>query len=381
MKRICMLGWYGTETIGDRAILDGILRIFDKSVGEFELIICSLYPFFTERTLIEDGMRYTESAPNGSLSIIDVYDKFGLRKTIEKSDFVIMGGGPIMNLDQLSIIVDGFVYAKKKKKQTCILGAGLGPLRSSYYIELAGELLKYSDYIWFRDTQSCELAKSLYGNKWSYKCMGDPALFSAKDYSESHFVKRENILALNFRSFPAMEYGASKANPDDVINRLLSQFISFDKKIYLVPMHTFNIGGDDRVFLYSLARKYGSDLVQLPERPLSLTETYDLFMKSDFCLGMRYHSVVLQTILNGNNYIVDYTEPHKGKISGFLTNFDLIQKYNNRYINIREPNPNLALDIDSLRAGGLSQFDIRRLYTMIDAMSQNYVDHIKKIFE
>ena len=52
--KITIIGWYGTETIGDRAILSGIFTFFKKAFGEFEVKLGSLYPFFTQRTLNED---------------------------------------------------------------------------------------------------------------------------------------------------------------------------------------------------------------------------------------------------------------------------------------------------------------------------------------
>lgn len=50
-KTVCILGWYGTETLGDRAILDGILSALYLAYGECNILLGSLYPFFTERTI------------------------------------------------------------------------------------------------------------------------------------------------------------------------------------------------------------------------------------------------------------------------------------------------------------------------------------------
>ena len=56
--KIIILGWYGTETIGDRAILDGILNIYGKITSNITCSIASLYPLFTERTLLMDSSIY-----------------------------------------------------------------------------------------------------------------------------------------------------------------------------------------------------------------------------------------------------------------------------------------------------------------------------------
>ena len=52
--RILILGWYGTETIGDRAIFAGLMQLLSQSLGDINVTVGSLNPFFTERTLIED---------------------------------------------------------------------------------------------------------------------------------------------------------------------------------------------------------------------------------------------------------------------------------------------------------------------------------------
>ncbi len=58
--KITIIGWYGTETIGDRAILAGLISFFDKSYVNFEIKLGSLYPFFSERTINEDYSFYKE---------------------------------------------------------------------------------------------------------------------------------------------------------------------------------------------------------------------------------------------------------------------------------------------------------------------------------
>ena len=46
MLRVCITGWYGTETLGDRAILIGIVGILKNFSKEIEISLLSFYPFF-----------------------------------------------------------------------------------------------------------------------------------------------------------------------------------------------------------------------------------------------------------------------------------------------------------------------------------------------
>ena len=126
-KTVCILGWYGTETLGDRAILDGILSALYLAYGECNILLGSLYPFFTERTIYEDGEIYKNTAPGCNITIFDIKEKTR-GHYIEKSDVVIMGGGPIMELNLLYLIYNCFKNAKSYGKKIIVLGCGIGPL-------------------------------------------------------------------------------------------------------------------------------------------------------------------------------------------------------------------------------------------------------------
>lgn len=58
----------------------------------------------------------------------------------------------------------------------------------------------------------------------------------------------------------------------------------------------------------------------------------ELFGDVYFYIGMRFHSVVFQTIISGRNYILDYTEPNKVIISSFIKDIDEEKYFCNRYI-------------------------------------------------
>ncbi len=98
---ICIVGWYGTETLGDRAILDGILAVFNQIAGEYTCHLGSLNPFFTERTLLEDYSIYKKTSPGCQIKLFDEKSTKEMREAVADSDYVIMGGGPIMDLAEM----------------------------------------------------------------------------------------------------------------------------------------------------------------------------------------------------------------------------------------------------------------------------------------
>ena len=332
---VCIIGWYGTETIGDRAILDGIINIYYSMGSILHVHLGSLYPFFTERTLYEDSYKTIYSGIN--IDTFDIYDDKKTKHIVNCSDHVIMGGGPLMDLDEMYLLLRTFEYAKKIHKTTCLVGCGYGPLRKTEYIRVADELIKCSDIVIFRDSES--ISEYQKNGKESVKCkfLEDPAIISALKYKEKFENKEtKGTAVVNFRDYPSDYYGEGSFGIDKairVINDLLNQT---DYDITLMPMHTFFIGGDDRVFLNEVLNATDSNRVQTPSRPLSLFETYSLISNASICVGMRYHSVVLQTILNGNNYIINYTKKNTGKISAFVKSIDNSDFYYNRIYHIND---------------------------------------------
>ena len=145
-----------------------------------------------------------------------------------------------------------------------------------------------------------------------------------------------------------------------------------DKEIRLIPMHYFYIGGDDRVFLNSIALDLKLENIKVQNPNLTLKETIEIYQNAYFNVGMRFHSVVLQTIASGKNYVIDYTEPKKGKIFGFLSDIDKDEFYTKRSISLQEDTITVDIieEIDK-------KFDIDD-FVVIDRL-KIYIEELKEI--
>ena len=338
MIKLCILGWYGTETLGDRAILDGILNIFAAKYQKIEIKLASLYPFFTERTLLEDADLYSKSSNNAKIEIIDEFKKEEIKSAINNSDIVIMGGGPLMQIKELKIILESFKYAKRKNKKTIILGCGLGPLNNDKMtIDLISQIFKYSDTIIFRDKVSAQTAEKLYGSKYKYIYSFDPAVISVLKFKNTYIPQKKDYIACNIRKHKSKEYGCDiKEDFDKILADFLIKISSKKGKIRFIPMHTFTIGGDDRLYQAHIKQLCTKDTFFPLEKPFSLYELYKIYSDASYCIGMRYHSILCQLLLNGNNIILDYTNPKDGKIISFLQDiYENVDVIKNSYVNLQ----------------------------------------------
>ena len=342
--KITIVGWYGTETIGDRAILAGLISLFNKSFDNFVINLGSLYPFFSDRTLKEDYFFYKEIIKKDTkIRIFNSKNFKELDDAINSSDFIAMGGGPLMDLEELFMLEYAFKKAKHKGIKTALLGCGIGPLFHKKYRKSVAQTVQNSDLIILRDSESKNhleeigkeqkiITERIYTNI-------DPAVECALQFNlENKKTNEESYIAVNLREFPTSY--AKDGNAKN-INKDLNQFIRVlshnfpDREIRLIPMHYFYVGGDDRVFLNTIAIGLKCENITVNNANLSLKETIQVYQKAYFNIGMRFHSVVIQTVVSGKNYVLDYTEPKKGKISGFLRDIDTNGFYKKRYISLQ----------------------------------------------
>ena len=335
---IVIIGWYGTETIGDRAILAGIVFLFSKVIDQFNIQIGSLYPDFTKRTLLEDNAFYKDITgfKLNDILVFNSLNKRELKKKISQSDLVIIGGGPLMDIEQMYMLDYAFKYAKSRKIKTCVLGCGWGPLKTTEFKKVAQSIIKHADLTIFRDCDSLKQYTELSGinkNEKIYSSI-DPAFFCAFIFKRKHFQQTKKYIAVNFRDISLDLYDGDANKNEDFFIQILSELSKIGLPIHLVPMHTYHIGGDDRALLNKLSFRLNDCDIIVHNDPLTLEEVMTLYQDATLCIGMRFHSVVLQTVLNGKNIILDYTDPEKGKIISMMKELDIISDYKNKYMSL-----------------------------------------------
>lgn len=385
---VCIVGWYGTETIGDRAIIAGIYSLLSKSFNSININLGSLYPFYSKRMLSEDqDLLDLILDKKINITIFNSRKREELDEVIEKSDFVIMGGGPIMHISELHMVEYAIKNAKRKGKKTGIIGCGIGPIFVDEFKKSTINIINNSDIVILRDEKSkenlinifSEFNEKLDSNR--IKVSFDPAVECALCYMEkANLMEKQETkeIMINLRDFP-IEYSNDGDGKD--INLMLEKFIldvsnKFANDIIrLIPMHYFHIGNDDRVFLNSIKLKNNLNNVVVQNEILSLKDTMDKFISAKFNVGMRFHSVVLQTILSGKNFILDYTEPNKGKISGFISDIDKDNFYDTRFVSLQQ--------INEISPEILNESKIKQEFLYDTAEIKNnleiYLDELRKI--
>jgi len=352
MAKIALIGWYGTETIGDRAILSGLFDVFGRLFDCCEIALGSLYPLLSERTVRDDSpfwMHCFGQCPF-AVRVFNSRELTTLTKEIRQTDYVVLGGGPLMDLGEMYMVEYAFQTARRYHKPCLILGSGWGPLKNLAYIQCALNIIRLADVCIFRDEVSrAEVSRRMPKLAENAVVAGDPAMLAADVFLRDCSAESaaEDFIAVNFRDNP-LGYGlGADFNAIEQFKVILDSLICIGLPIVLVPMHTFYIGDDDRVILNRLAQFYDDSTVSVQNRVVSLQETMGIYYRAKLAVGMRFHAVLLQTILNRRNYIVDYTDAKSGKIMGLINLLNIQNQLQNRYISLESNSGLLSFDLNT----------------------------------
>ena len=324
---VCIVGWYGTETIGDRAILAGIMTLLFETYGEVSIRLGSLHPLFSQRTVKEDAIFWEELA--GCSVDVELFDSTyagELKKAIASSDLLLIGGGPLMDLREMHMLSFAFRTARRQGVMCGVFGCGIGPVKKKVYWKVLEEILNTADFVVLRDSLSySEFERTGLNENDSIHVGIDPAAYCALQYRQ-HNPPPERVrqIPINFRALSA-DYiqGDAPQRFDafacDLVRRVAGRYE--DHEILLLPHHYFCFGGDDRRFLNRLKFKAGVDNVRVQNIPLSLKETMDEFSSATACIGMRFHAILLMSILCPRCRFLNYTGA-TGKTMGYLQMID-----------------------------------------------------------
>ena len=375
LVRVLIVGWYGTETIGDRAILAALLMKFRNAVKEINFTIASIYPFYTQRSYLEDKEFWKkygglEQSIIDNIKIIDSRSPIALRRAIEETNYVVMGGGPLDDMASMYMVEYALMLAKRYKKRTMLYGCGLNVLKKKQFQKSAKRIIENSDIVILRDEKSKMLAQKLgVKNFDNIRVSIDPAVFSILKYKEKNgkSFEKKNYIAINLRDFPSI-YSVGESQSNDVNEKAFAYLDSVvlpRKSIKLVAMNYFAVGKDDRDILNQYFLKTQAKNIEVVNNPLTMEETFKCFAEADQCIGMRFHAVVIQTILNGNNYILNYTDPTQGKISAFIEQIGGEEFYESRMVHLQNQ----------------SECKRLKLTDEIFSYSKSMIDHFDQIYE
>lgn len=330
--KVLIIGWYGTETLGDKAILGGIVNALRLALKDFDIYLASLEPYISRMTI----RQMPELATCSVLSIPDAI------KLVSEMDLIVFGGGPIMATDPLAEMLVIFEHAHQANKPTLIAGCGVGPLGEKHLNQAIKRLLELATHRIYRDEQSMLLAQSLGIDVIDDQVAEDPAWTwldaqMPKLKLPSH-TKKDRLL-LGLRNWPYREYAKElnfseaeklKTSFEREVVATLNLFVDQNPDLQIVPfpMSTNHIGQDDRWFYYRLFRNEPNLLKTIDKSYLrsevSPLRAINVFRSVSVSLTMRFHSLLFSLATGTPTVSIDYTLGH-GKVKFLAERYQVPQ--------------------------------------------------------
>jgi MoaA/NifB/PqqE/SkfB family radical SAM enzyme/polysaccharide pyruvyl transferase WcaK-like protein len=327
-KTALIVGWYGTETAGDKAILWTIIKnLRSRLQPPDKIYLASLYPFISKWTVKEMAL--------GEVEVVETFSR-EFEQICDRVDEVVVGGGPLMDIEALNHMLYSFMRANKSRAVTRIEGCGIGPLVEPLYIKVVAQMMRLADVVTLRDAVSTERCVNEFTLS-DVQTIPDPAtdyveyLKSKPElFNSVPILGKENNVSCFLREWGrdyagsrnSQEYVDLKFNFETELTKLVAAIAQAqDLEVHLLPMHTFQVGGDDRVLNRRLAKDLANWLpesrVHFARSVVSPEEILQSMYSAKFNICMRFHSVLFAETLGVPYLAIDYTEG--GKIKAFLT--------------------------------------------------------------
>lgn len=312
---ILICGWYGTETLGDKAILASIVENIRRMTEQRPIKIISLQPPVTRLTL-------AEIPEIGNAEVISTTDAL---RDIGSSSAIIFGGGPLMAVRELAEMEALFLRAKTLRIPRVIAGCGVGPVGGRAYRAAIRSILSAASSRIFRDRQSLQAAASLGVDVAHDHVAEDPAFGWVSGYRSANLVAsagRPPTVALGLRDWPYLQYAPGMSVKKAVsikealetavisaLERLLTEIPNL--RILPIPFCTHDSGGDDRLVYWKMSRRSTKLREALDTSTigcdLGASEYIRRMGTVDACLAMRFHSIVFSLALGKPPVVLDYT--------------------------------------------------------------------------
>jgi polysaccharide pyruvyl transferase WcaK-like protein len=328
---VLIVGWYGTETAGDKAILWSIInRLKSRNLKPTRIYLASLEPFICKWTIKEMHL--------GDVLVVKTYTQ-DFEKACVDADEIIVGGGPLMDIEALNHILYAFIQGIRHGAVNRIEGCGIGPLSIDRYAQAVRQILRLSHHTTLRDAMSVMRCRDEFTIP-NVQEAPDPATDFVKFYaadkirsSSSNRGFSDNAVSCFLREW-TYEYSGRIDH-----NQFLEIKSSFESElakltlyvfraisahcIQLLPMHSFYTGGDDRIFNRYMESRIKKDSksnqgvdVNVANMPMAPSEILESMSNSSFNICMRFHSVLFAENLGVPYVAIDYTMG--GKIKAFL---------------------------------------------------------------
>jgi polysaccharide pyruvyl transferase WcaK-like protein len=323
-RRVLAIGWFGENNLGDDAMLSGLLRLLDRSLGGADVTVSTRDPKDTAAAFGTRTMRRPAPGESG-------FTNRELLWTSLRSDLVTLGGGDLIR-EQADGVVPALNWLGRVRvplrlrRPVALVGVSVGDLFSPDVIRAVSEDLRRIPLVAARDSASAARLTGLGAH--NVVTIGDLALEAMASPQPSPFPPNARPrIGVVFREI----VGRGRDVPETTNDRLQTELAealdrlvaSMDAQVELIPFRTR--GGkprpdDDARAGEALAAGATSGATWIRhERPPSAPAFADLAAGLDLVVAVRLHGAVLGA--GAGRPVVGIA--YDAKTTGFLSDLGL----------------------------------------------------------
>jgi polysaccharide pyruvyl transferase WcaK-like protein len=308
--RVVICGWWGSETVGDVAILGQLLTECDAVAPRARVTLVSFDRTVSRETLRDLGRE--------NIELLGV----GLRSgwAAVSARCLIFGGGPLMESPRMPLWALRARLARWGGTRVMLYACGIGPVRSARVTRSIASLVRSATEIVLRDRASIEWHDGL-ARRAGATLSFDPAFDFVRNLSREPAPGRRSQLALALREPPSTYLGdLDRARATEQFLDLLAETLKTlmaIRPLNLVGcvMHTGFADGDDHSMYERLRTRLAEpEKLQVAPGRHSIHDVVHVFRTSQAVLAVRFHAMILALASNTPFVAVDYARP-QGKAS------------------------------------------------------------------
>lgn len=308
-SRTTIVGWWGSETVGDVAILGQLLREIAEVAPGARPCIVSFDAALTRDALAALGRSAVPVLPLGWRSAW----------ALVACRALVFGGGPLMESPSLPLWAWRARMARLAGARVMLYGNGIGPLRGAASTAAVVSLLRSATQVALRDAEAVTWARAAVGRA-DLVLTFDPA-FDFVRTAMPPAAARRPVLALALRAPPARYLGITDAAAataafvdglaaalDDVLDREAVD-------LHGLVMHAGHADSDDRAIYAQLRERlrHADRLHVEPDLPTP-AQAIAALRSARAALTVRFHAMVFALATETPFVAIDYARP-TGKVS------------------------------------------------------------------
>lgn len=307
-RHVTIVGWWGSETVGDVAILGQLLTELREIAPATPVRIISFDASVTRASLKElersDVSLYALGA--------------GSAWALISSRCVVVGGGPLMESPSMAPWSWRHSVARSAGANVLLYANGIGPVRTPSGERAIANIVRRASHVVVRDQASVAWSAQ-HAPRTSVTLSFDPAF----DFVRAHCAigaLRRNQLALALRTPPATYLdatdtgGATEKFLDTLATSLNALAQTSDIQFAGIVMHEGGADSDDAALYERLRTKLAQPDRLKVAKAQRVSDVIRTLQESRGALTVRFHAMIFALATDTPFIAVDYARPD-GKVS------------------------------------------------------------------